>query len=193
MQIVLQTIKEGEYVIKIEPDMDVEDPRESFDNLGTMVCFHSRYTLGDKDTGFDVNNYHGSWSALEKDIRRREEIAVILPIYMYVHSSVALATTPFHCPWDSGQIGFISVSKQRARSEFGRLTRKKLEHIVLILDEEVKTYSQFVGGDVYGYVIEDKQGNSVSSCWGFYGEDDCIEQAKAEVRRLMVSSEKVSG
>lgn len=33
-------------------------------------------------------------------------------------------------------------------------------------------------GEVYGYVIEDHEGNGLDSCWGFYGWDAVIEEAK---------------
>ena len=35
------------YELKIVQDTDPESPR-TWDNLGTMVCFHKRYELGDK-------------------------------------------------------------------------------------------------------------------------------------------------
>lgn len=35
------------YTLKIVHDEDVESPRE-WDNIGKMVCFHNRYSLGDK-------------------------------------------------------------------------------------------------------------------------------------------------
>ena len=34
-------------VLSIIQDVDAEDPR-NWDNLGTMICFHRRYSLGDK-------------------------------------------------------------------------------------------------------------------------------------------------
>ncbi len=37
----------GKYLIEILNDEDPENPRE-WDNLGTMVCFHRHYNLGDK-------------------------------------------------------------------------------------------------------------------------------------------------
>ncbi len=36
-----------EYAVKIVHDADTQSPRE-WDNLGTMVCFHNRYNLGDE-------------------------------------------------------------------------------------------------------------------------------------------------
>ena len=39
--------KKAPYTLFIVDDSDVESPREN-DNLGTMACWHSRYSLGDK-------------------------------------------------------------------------------------------------------------------------------------------------
>lgn len=42
------------YTLFVIPDDDPMNPREEYDNFGTMVCFHRRYTLGDK------HNYHSA-------------------------------------------------------------------------------------------------------------------------------------
>lgn len=44
----LEVIEYRGFLIKILPDEMPSDGPRSWDNLGTMVCFHSRYTLGDK-------------------------------------------------------------------------------------------------------------------------------------------------
>lgn len=36
------------YLLKISLDWDAPNPREDYDNMGTMVCWHRRYALGDK-------------------------------------------------------------------------------------------------------------------------------------------------
>ncbi|NJD02946.1 MAG: hypothetical protein FIA99_10225 [Ruminiclostridium sp.] len=36
------------YTLFVVPDDEPTNPREEWDNFGTMVCFHRRYTLGDK-------------------------------------------------------------------------------------------------------------------------------------------------
>jgi len=43
---------------------------------------------------------------------------------------------------------------------------------------EVKLYDRYLTGDVYGYIIEDDDGNRIDSCWGFYGDKDAVSQAK---------------
>lgn len=91
---------------------------------------------------------------------------IIKPVYMYDHGNITLNTTGFGCQWDSGQVGYAVVTaetvKKKFESNYG-LAEK-------VIDAEVKIYSQFVGGDVYGYVVEDEEGDS---CWGFYGSDPC--------------------
>ncbi|SHF15500.1 hypothetical protein SAMN02745133_01946 [Desulforamulus putei DSM 12395] len=42
---------------------------------------------------------------------------------------------------------------------------------VQLLQSEVETYSQWLEGDVYGFVLKDAEGNEIDSCWGFYGTD----------------------
>lgn len=43
--------------------------------------------------------------------------------------------------------------------------------IIQALRSEVKTYDLYLRGEVFGYVIEDQQGNHIDSCWGFFGYD----------------------
>ena len=110
--------KIGKYLIKVINDDDPFDPRGD-DNLGTMVCFHGRYNLGDKNHGIDEKMF-GGWGEMSAYIVKKEKVAVILPLYLYDHSGITISTGMFSCPWDSGQIGFIYVSKQKVRDEFSR-------------------------------------------------------------------------
>ncbi len=43
--------------------------------------------------------------------------------------------------------------------------------------------SRSLSGDVYGFIVEDPDGEEVASCYGFYGDPEtsgCIETAKTE-------------
>lgn len=154
-------IKKGNRVLRILYDENCPNPRE-WDNLGTMVCFHGRYNLGDK---------HHYTSPQEFVDEVREDKAIILPLYLYDHSGLAMNTTGFSCPWDSGQVGWIFVTKERVREEYGvkRITRKVRDRVIAALKAEVEEYNQWLQGDVYGFVLEDEEGNMVDSCWGFFG------------------------
>jgi hypothetical protein len=156
--------------LKVVHDSSPESPR-SWDNLGTMICFHNRYDLGDNHS-YDSDDYSG-WEEMKQAIIKEENPAVILPLYMYNHSGIAISTKPFSCRWDSGQIGFILVSKKKALEEFGGkiVTAKLKERLEKILEGEVETYTQYVEGEVYGFQIVDEDDDIVDSCYGFYGTD----------------------
>lgn len=184
----METIEEktiGKYKIEIIPDECPPDPRED-DNLGTMVCFHNRYTLGDKHD-YDSDCYR-SWDEMKEDIIKTEKVGVILPLYLYDHSGITMNTTGFSCPWDSGQVGWIYITKEKIHQEYGwkRITEKRAEKIREYLRNEVKGYDQYLTGDIYGYRITDiETEEEVDSCWGYYGVEYCMSEAESVVRHMM--------
>jgi len=107
--------------------------------------------------------------------------AVILPLYLYDHSGITMNTTGFHCPWDSGQVGFIHVSLDDVRREYGvqRVSPKLRRTVEDVLRAEVGTYDDYLRGNIYGFVIE-RDGDHVDSCWGYFGdyEDQCLREAR---------------
>lgn len=106
------------FKIKLEADEDINSPREEYDNLATMVCFHNRHTLGDSDHGYHQHDYN-SWADLRAQIEEDHGEVIILPLYLFDHSGLTMNTTGFSCPWDSGHVGFIFCSKERFRKETG--------------------------------------------------------------------------
>jgi hypothetical protein len=163
--------------LKILQDRSTESPR-SWDNLGTMALFSNSYqlsrtwNLGDRGHGIDHTDYN-SFSEMERGIRRKHGNVIILPVYMYSHSGITISTEPFSCPWDSGQIGFIFVSKKKAREQmyWKKLTASKVRAIEGYLKSEVHVYDMYLQGDVYGFQVLDEEDNVIDSCWGFYGTD----------------------
>jgi hypothetical protein len=53
------------------------------------------------------------------------------------------------------------------------------EKIYTIVKSEIEQYDQYLRDDVYGYVVEDENGEHLDSCWGFFGFDHAREQATA--------------
>lgn len=95
------------------------------------------------------------------------DIGICLALHAYIHSGVALSHSSFTCPWDSGQIGWHYMTKETLEKEFGGDEDKALE----CLEAELKVFQAYIEGDVWGFEIEDEDGNHVDSCWGFYGDD----------------------
>lgn len=159
------------HTVKILTDYDPINPREDYDNLGTMVCFHRRYNLGDK--------HEFSVEEAKKFAARKDVIA--LPVFLYDHSGITINTTGFSCPWDSGQIGFIYITKEKARAEYGwkLITEKRRQKLFQYLRNEVETYDQYLTGDIYGFRILDEAGEEIEEIWGYFGMDSACDEAKS--------------
>lgn len=182
----------GKFLIEVEQDESPESPRD-WDNLGKMICFHGRYNLGDKHD-YNSDDYSG-WEEQRKDIEKNEDVCVILPLYLYDHGGITISTTPFSCRWDSGQIGWVYVSKSKVREEYSvkRITQDIIDKVTKILEGEVKTYDTYLRGEVYGYRIfkveecnlGHEHKNLVESSWGYYGDDECMTEAESIVNNYI--------
>jgi len=175
----VDTEKDGGYTIEIHTDEDAGNPRKEWDNAGTMLCMHSRYDLGDER--------NVTVEAIQEIIERED--VLYLPLYLYDHSGITMRTGPFSCPWDSGQVGIIYITKERAIQEFGgkRFTETVKKQALSCLESEVKVYDAFLTGSVYGYNVLDPAGESIDSCWGFYETNNedmayMLSQAKAAIQ-----------
>lgn len=169
--------------LKIVKDDTSSNPREEFDNLCFMNFEHRRYNLGDENIKEVLLDKLGlSYSDLNNRelIQKAKKQGVIfhsMPVYMYEHGNIALSLKPFHCPWDSGQLGEIFVFTDDVKNEFSvkrfgkKIKTDILEKIIKNMVSEIETYSQYLSGDVYGFQIVDEDDNIIDSCYGFYGSD----------------------
>jgi hypothetical protein len=191
---------DDKYVLRVFQDENPMNPRED-DNLGTMVCFHKRYNLGDKH-GLRHGDFE-SWKQVKHHLETKLNAAVILPLYLLDHSGITMRTdsSGFRAQdpagWDWGQVGFIYVSRAKLQEEYSvkRVTKKIRSIAAQVLEAEIITYDQYLRGDVYGFELfeidEDKMAdeevecvedalqpecedfflNEIDSCWGFFGSD----------------------
>ena len=159
-----QTIQHNGYTIEIHYDQyGGESPRD-WDNAGTMAIYHRNYNFGDKlefNNTDDLDEYLASGDCYA------------LPIYMYDHGGVTISTSPFSCAWDSGQVGYIYISKEKAKAE-------GLTDPLATLENEVSTMDDYLRGEVYGFQVFNADHEELDSCWGFIGNRKwCIEEAKS--------------
>ena len=137
-------------------------------------CFASEFSLKDiSETKFYDTGDQGSYR--DYIMEQVEKLAIILPVYKYEHGGVVFNTEGFSCPWDSGQVGFIFVSLEDVRKEYGvkRVTKAIREKVIEQLKGEVKTYSQWVNSEVYGFeIIDNETGDTLEYCYGFIGDSD---------------------
>ncbi len=162
--------------ISILPDTDARSPREEFDHAGTMVFFMPRYTLGDKHSFSDNEEF--------AQTAKRERWEVV-EISVQEHSGICLYTTSFD-PNDThnhSHTAYIYITPEKGREEWGRNWREKAREC---MKSEVSEYSDYLEGIVYGFKVTGP-GNREDSCWGFYGDPEtsgCLEQAAESARDM---------
>ena len=210
------------YTIKIEYDEDAQNPREWFEPAGTMVCWHSRYNLGDMEDGWPISRSYqepidllyelagidrseyqeeqyektGVYDDMDKaDLYAKieERGTIIKGLFLYDHSGITISTSPFSCRWDSGQVGYIYITKDKIEKE--GWTPEQADKY---LDGEVEVYDNYLTGEVYGYRItkynkEIEDDEEVESCWGYYGDngkESMIQECKSTIDYLVKKQEE---
>ena len=211
----IEQVEDKNYRLTIVRDEEPMNPRE-WDNLGKMVCWHSRYSLGDEQprqspdewleelaieldpsiesrieywrngVGFDKFykqfGNDGTAKAWNKSEEKIQEIVlsvidkktVMLPLNLYDHSGITMSTSKFSCPWDSGQVGYIYVTTDSLKKEYGKISPKVKAYALKTLQTEVEIYDDYLTGNSYGYRLEQKikgEWEEIDSCYGFLGSD----------------------
>jgi hypothetical protein len=162
---------------RIIRDESPENPREYA--TATLACWHRRYSLGDIQPSLDPAAFQYTEGADPTefpsfDEATDEQIAQgikafhtkyhVFPLYMYDHSGIALSTTPFSCPWDSGQLGIAYLPKDGFTEDEARQ----------VIGAELECYAHYLNGDGYGFEAEALNTNTgewenFDSCFGFIG------------------------
>jgi hypothetical protein len=174
-------VSEGELRLEIVQSEDNDSPRE-WDNLGTIIAWHSRYQLSDDHVqGMSPDEFH-EWADSGELIVRR--------IRAYEHGGIALtigeAVGQFADPWDSHNIGYIFVERLKVLQEWKRkrMSKKLMGIVQANLESEVRVFSQYLNGEVYGYQVWRTcpccgDGEILDSCYGYYDRDHCKQEGQA--------------
>lgn len=155
--------------LRIEQDQDAQSPSE-FDDTIYIVAKHRQFAVhrpGKRDTTY------GEAFDVAAEIEDRKETHYVFLLEAYIHSGVVLALArEGNFPdreWDVSLLGAVFVDKTEAddKDEARSMARSKIDE-----------WNQYLSGDVWGYIIEDDNGNQIDSCWGFYGKEYVEEQGQ---------------
>ena len=151
----------------IEQDEFTEDPR-SWDNLGTMLCCHRDYNLGDcnsnRETELQLAEICRKYGKSDEEIDEMtfaEEIQFILdqddicglPLWLYDHSGISISTRR-QCPWDSSYVGLIFIEKDFFIAQTGLKDEKDWKiKAKEVLENEIEAYNCFLQGNVCMWTI----------------------------------------
>jgi hypothetical protein len=161
--------------LRIVQDEDAPNPRTEFDCFGKIVHWHRRYDFGER-----INHVQDWIDGLPDGTLR-------LPIALLDHSGLRMwvGSENHQCDpggWDSGQVGFIYATPDMIRKEYGEFNAETVAQATKVLRQEVETFDQYLSGDVWGFIVEDDNGNHLDSCWGFFGHDYAKQQGEEALR-----------
>nr|DAJ66692.1 MAG TPA: hypothetical protein [Caudoviricetes sp.] len=177
------------YMLVVDQDDFPENPRE-WDNIGTMLCWHRQYGLGDKhgyasprdfleemvmpyiEVNIDLENISNS----EILSILRENDFIILPIYLLDHSELSMSVSDFGDKWDSGQVGWIYVSPEKIEKEYGAVNETTKKAAQKGLKAEIEIYDSFLRGNIWDFALYDINiGELIDTVGGFIGDVDEIK------------------
>lgn len=159
------------HTIETHNDETPEDPLTAFDNLGHIIMFLGR--------NYRVGEYH-NWD--------REELLECIEAGDYMMPVRYSEYAGLRETDEENADGYIIAWEQDIRKEYELPYPESLdsvqEKVNRVLRDEIRIYSAYLMGDVYGYIVKDIDGEIVDSLWGFYGEDDIeymMNEAKAGI------------
>jgi hypothetical protein len=165
------------YRITVYADQDAANPLEDWDEMGTILSLNRRHAT------FDPGGIEGAMG--------RDPDAV--PLSYFEHglcrwSVAGELPAGCRCPFDSA--GFAGcwlpddATRESARNYGGRTRQLFMRQRAR---QACEAYTLWCNGEVYGYEIGRvcscdacgaEKPEPVDSCWGFYGMDACLAEAR---------------
>lgn len=188
-------------LIRIELGYDecAETPR-FWDNLGTILIHPNKahWVAGDDEIiDMDIPKGDSPYTHAQRLVKYQLGLdpkdVIIYPITKHEHGNVSLSLGS-QTGWDSGIIGFVYVSRDKLRGwyPFKRLSKKRLDKLEAVFQEELDLLSAWINGESYAYCISkvtyhkgEEQRETLASCRGFL--DDlayCRQELLAEIEAL---------
>ncbi len=175
--------------LRIVHDPNPKNPRNVY-ALGRIAYKHSKYELGEELIDDPIDWLEDKLGLQRRGLYNNERLRELenlffrkyigLRLYLYDHSGISISTEPFQCGFDSGQVGYIYIDKKTLREDWNikNITQKYMNQAKNIFKNEIKLFDQYLKGDIYGFIIEDEDGNHIDSSYGFLGtdwENNCIK------------------
>ena len=185
-----------------DPDPDAPSPRQQ-DNLGTiLIAPKLSHWVASPDATVDTsipfgNNPYEHWENLrhEQLQLKKSDIAIAYPITKYEHGCISLSLG-HESGWDYCAAGFIYATKEQVRKchDVKRITKSILERAEKCLQSELDALTNWLNGEVYGWLIKeyalDDDGldwvevDTLDSCWGYLDQAQALDDMKDTLTHL---------
>lgn len=160
--------------VKVDYDTDCDFLlQEAVNSFGKFCSWHRRRNLGtlNRDEAIDY-------------IDDAPEDSLKIPIFIYEHGGCILSTSPFSCPWDSGQVGLWIITSDEIIEMYGEDNESARKKAFESISNTVQYMSDIISGNVWYYEIEGSDGDVEDSCGGFVG-DESLHDMKSHVQKQL--------
>jgi hypothetical protein len=135
----------------------------------------------DWDTGISFivnpdNRDFGGLNTSDAPEEGSEDWAFLFPLYGFSHGGQCVSISPYGCKWDSGQIGFVGITKDSLKNYFGKdKTEKEARGCIEAFLTDLNFY---LAGDAWVVQIQQKTCDkcdtweTIESVGGYFGRDN---------------------
>ena len=166
------------YTITITPSESNESPNNWDDDERFIVYDHRDFYV--KRSGFDPSDIFETY----QEKRKLYDKHWFFPVYAYIHSGIALSLGrneyPFNDRWDVSFKGFAIIKRMKGTW--------KEDDAYKAAETLIKTWNQYLSGNVYSFLIEDENNEFIDSCGGYYGSpeesgmlEECYNTIEADI------------
>ncbi|MEM1944024.1 MAG: hypothetical protein QXE52_08085 [Candidatus Caldarchaeum sp.] len=174
--------------LEVIPDESgyLHNPRE-WDNAWTLVPlkkFRYKELFDTTDVTLDREDFTDYEDVDCKALQRKtgEKIALAVTVYALNHGAIVFSRGHFYdydpCRWDWGIAGAAYITRKNRR------WFATDEDALKCLDGELDELTAYANGDMWGYRILDDGGNEISSCYGYYSEEDARQAGEEALENL---------
>ena len=188
-------------------DPDADNPRDC-DNLGTiLIAPNKAHWIANRDVAVDTSIHSGKnpyehWDNIcrEQLKLKKSAIAIAYPITKYEHGgAISLSLGYKRGCWDYGVVGFVYVTKETLRKEYGvgRITKSVIARAESCLQSELNMLTAWLNGDCYGWQIKEyaltddgldwKEVDTLDNCWGYLDRDYAFDSMKDALNHLTLN------
>lgn len=178
--------------VLIRQDPDPMDPEEGDTPIFLVHVHRDLYRIPKKGLPFtDEDGLREFFQEIGAPENFDSPEWAVFPLASYIHGGVTLALDESprarNFPdqqWDVSRCGWIFVKKD---GEWGKEDDGTTDY-EKYAEAHVEVWNRYLGGDVWGYVVEkpwncEECGShgteELDSCWEFYDLDECLEEARA--------------
>ena len=194
-----------QHTINIYYDNRQENNPREHDNLGTILYSNNKTRHPAELTKFVVRwgDAVADWDEIEEI--EKSDNCLCLPVYAAVTiNGIVLSTNPIGGFGESGKCGIIHNTKHNlglmkgSFNSFHKDSKSLLSSFsdydwaISVFEKEIRVFSDFLEGRVYGYEIENTSGEVLDSCWGYIGVDikEIYYEAKDIIDKCYVKNEE---